>query len=178
MNRRKALASAGGTLLAVVGGTAVADATRADVLADSELTRGKGDVVAIERTVTRDSVAYLESTDDVEEDGHTVPFETWARGECREVGAAEVLAVVERRLGKSVEGVGSGVRYLLFGPVVTVDHTVTRDREGSVESEPNVPLDRLIAVAPRTVTVTVALEGRRYTAGTPVGVGHAEVSMD
>lgn len=178
MDRRTYLVSAGGTVLAVTGGTAVARETRADLLADGELTRGEGDAAATERTVAGDSVEYLEPTNEVEEDGHTAPFERWARQECREVGAREVISVVERRLDGSVEGVGSGVRHLIFGPVITVDHTVTRARDGSVASEPNVPLDRLIAVAPRTMTVRVTLDGREYTTTLPVGVGHAEASAD
>lgn len=178
MNRRKYLVAAGGALVAVTGGTAVANATRADILADSELTRGKGDAETTARTVTRESVEYLESTNEVDERGHTEPFEGWARRECAAIGANEVVPVVEDRLDESVEGVGSGVRHLLFGPVVTLDHTVTRDRDGSIASEPNVQLDRLISVAPRTMTVTVTLDGRGYTTEVPVGVGHAEVSAD
>lgn len=178
MNRRRYLVSAGGAIVAVTGGTAIANETRADVYADSELTRGTGEAVAIERRITRDSVEYLAGTDAVEENGHTAPFDEWARSECVEVGANAVVTVVEDRFDTSVDGVGSGVRYLLFGPVVTADHTVTRDRDGSVVSEPNVSLDQLISVAPRTMTVTVDLESRGYTTDVPVGVGHAEMEVD
>lgn len=178
MNRRTYLVAAGGSLAAVTGGTAVASATRADLLADRELTQGKGGAVTIERTITRNSVEYLESTNEVRENGHTQPFNEWARRESEEIGAHTVVSVVENRLDKSVEGVGSGVRFLLFGPVITLDHTVTRDRDGSVMSEPNVPLDHLVSVAPRTMTVTVTLAGHGFTTEIPVGVGHGEVSMD
>lgn len=178
MDRRKYLISAGGAIDAVTGGTAVANATRADVLADSGLTRGKSDAVAIQRTITRDSLEYLESTDHVRENGHTAPFRKWARRESERIGANAVVSVVEDRFDTSVDGVGSGVRYLLFGPVVTADHTVTRDRDGSVVSEPNVSLDQLISVAPRTMTVTVDIDSRGYTTDVPVGVGHAEMEMD
>lgn len=75
MNRRKYLISGGGALVAVAGGTAVASATRTDLLADNELTRGKGEAVTIEKTITRDSAEYLESTNDVRENGHTEPFQ-------------------------------------------------------------------------------------------------------
>lgn len=178
MNRRRVLVAGGGTAAALAGGTAVASATRADLLASSELTRGKGEPMARERTITREAVAYLESTDAVEENGDTQPFERWARRECVEIGAGAVVSVVDGRLDEPVDGVGSGVRYLLFGPVITVDHTVTRDRDGGVVTEPDVTLDRLIAAAPRTMTVTVVLDGRAFTAETPVGVGHVEVSTD
>lgn len=56
MNRRKFLLTADGAIISVSGGAAVANATRADILATSELTRGKGEAVAIENTITRDSV--------------------------------------------------------------------------------------------------------------------------
>lgn len=177
MNRRKYLILGGGAIVAVAGGTAVASATRTDILADTELTRGEGEAVTIEKTITRDSAEYLESTNDVRENGHTEPFRQWARRECESIGASEVLTVVENRLDKSVEGVGSGVRFLLFGPVISVDRTVTRDRDGSTVSEPNVTLERLVSVAPRSMTITVILDGHGFTKKIPVGVGHGEVSM-
>lgn len=177
MNRRTYLLAAGGTVGAVAGGTAVASVTRADLLADSELTRGEGAAFETERTVTRDSVEYVESSGVVEEDGQTEPFDEWARRECDEVAANTVVGAVEDRIDGPVDGVGSGVRYLLFGPVVTVDHNVLRDRDGAILSEPNVELDRLIDVAPRTLTATVVLDGRRYTRSLPVGVGHSEVQQ-
>lgn len=176
MNRRKFLLVGGGTVVA--GGAAVANATRADVLADTDLTRGKGEAVTIEKTITRDSVEHLESTNAVRENSETQPFDKWARRECAKIGTEEVVPVVDDRLDTSVDGVGSGVRYLIFGPVITVDHTVTRNRDGSIVSEPNVTLDRLITVVPRTMTVTVTLDGQGFTKEFPVGIGHSEVSMD
>lgn len=178
MNRRRYLTAIGGAFVAVTGGAVVASASRADILADRELTRGRGDAVAIERTIARDSVEYLESTGEVEDNGHIRPFNQWAQRECEELGAETVVSVLESRLDLPVEGVGSGVRYLVFGPVVSVDHTITRDRDGSIVSEPNVALEQLISVAPRTMTVTVAIAGNRYSTDVPVGVGHGEVSMD
>lgn len=160
------------------GGTAAANATRADILADSELTRGEGEAATRERTIRGDSVEYVASTNEVRENDRPEPFERWARREGTEIGADTVLSIVENRLEKSVEGVGSGVRYLLFGPVVTVDHTVTRERDGATVSEPNVRLERLVSVAPRTMTVTVSLEEREFTTEIPVGVGHSVVSLD
>lgn len=178
MNRRTVLIAAGGTVAAFAGGTAVANATRADILATSELTRGKGEAVPIANTITRESVTYVESTHQVREHGTTESFNEWARGESAAIAAREIVAVVDNRLDTSVDGVGSGVRYLLFGPVITVDHTVTRDRDGSIVSEPNVTLERLISVAPRSIRVTVTLDGHAHTTAFPVGVGHSEVSMD
>lgn len=178
MNRRKVLVAAGGAIGTVAGGTAVANAARADILADGELTRGGGEPAAREKTIDRDSVEYVDATNVVRENGHARPFDRWARRECEEIGAGTVVSVVEERLDTTVEGVGSGVRFLLFGPVVTVDHTVTRDRDGSIVSEPNVQFERLLSVAPRTLTVTVILEGQRFTKEMPVGVGTGTVYMD
>lgn len=177
MNRRKYLITAGGALTVLTGGTAAAKATRADIFADSELTRGKGEAMATEKTITRNSVEYLESTNKVREKGNTQPFKTWARRECDEIGSGAILTAVQDKFEKSVEGVGSGVRYLVFGPVITVDHTVTRGRDGSITSEPNVTLEQLISRAPETMTITVNLEGQEYTKDFPVGVGHTEMSL-
>jgi len=178
MNRREYLAVAGGSLVAVGGGAGLARATRADIAASGELNRGSGAPVTREQTITRESVEYLPETNEVRERGSTQAFDDWARRECAAIGAREVLAVVQNRFDTAVEGVGSGVRHLLFGPAVTVDHTVTRDRDGEVTSEPNVTLDALTAAAPRTMTITVILDGQRYTRELPVGVGHTEVSAD
>lgn len=175
MNRRRLLIAGGGAIGALVGGTAVASATRADILADDELTRGKGGSVEVENTITRESVEYLESTDEVRENGQTQSFKKWARGESAEIGAAEVLSVVEDRLDKKLEGVGSGVRYLVFGPVIAVHHYVTRNEDGSIISEPNVTLDQLISAVPQTMTVTVVVDGHTFTKEFPVGVGDSDV---
>jgi hypothetical protein len=175
VNRRRYLLAAGGTLATLGGGAAVADATRADLTVDRELSRGQGPPATVERTVGRDGVEYVASSDTVRVDGRSEPFERWARRKCEGIGAHTVVAIVDDRLDANLEGVGSGVRSLLFGPVVTVDHTVTRNRDGEVVSEPNVPVDRVRVVAPRTLSVTVTLEGRRLTRRLPVGVGHGEV---
>lgn len=60
------------------------------------------------------------------------------------------------------------MRGLFFGTVITVDHTVARDRDGSAVSEPNVDFEELVAVTPRTVAATVVLEGRDYAGVVPV----------
>ncbi|SEL41998.1 hypothetical protein [Haloferax larsenii] len=175
MNRRNFLIAGGGTLAALAGGTAVADATRADIPADGKLTRGKGEDETVEKTISRESVEYLKSTNEVREKSYTQPFDTWARRECAEIGADKIVPIVDDRLETAVSGVGSGVRYLIFGPVITADHKVARDRDGSIIGEPNVTLEQLTSVAPRTITVTVSLAGRTFTKGFPVGVGHSEV---
>lgn len=176
MNRRQFLLAGGGVAGALAGGTAVGAATRADIVLTDEVARAEGAPATRRRTVSGDSVEYLEGTDEVRADGTTTPFERWARRECAEVAADSVVGIVQERLDEPVEGVGSGLRALVFGFVVTVDHTVTRNRDGEVVSEPNVALDRLTAVAPRSITVTVVLDGHEFTRRLPVGVGHVEVS--
>jgi hypothetical protein len=175
VNRRTYLAATGGAVATLAGGTAVASATRADILADSEMTRGDGAPVEIAHAPASESAKYRADGDTVAVDGTTVPFERWARREAFEAGADAVVPTIGDRLDRSLEGVGSGVRHLVFGLVVAVDHTVTRNRDGDVTSEPNVSLDRLSSVAPRTMTVTVSLDGRESTTDVPVGVGHVEM---
>lgn len=178
MNRRNVLIAGGGAIIWIGGGTAVADAVRADILADSELTHGKGEPSAIKQTVSTDGVEFLESSQRVRDNGDTQPFHKWARAECLEIGANRIVEIIENRLDKPVEGVGAGVRYLIFGPVITVDHMVTRDRDGEIVSEPNVALEDLISVTPRTLRVTVILDGNKYRRAIPVGGGHSEVWMN
>ncbi|WP_225333381.1 hypothetical protein [Halomicrobium urmianum] len=179
MDRRRFLRWAGGGAVAAPGGTALARETRADVLLDPELNRARGDPETIERTVDHDAVGYRASTGEVVENGRTQSFEDWARLECGDVATDAVVGVVADRIGRDLESVGSGLRSLVFGFVLTVDHNVLRNRDGEVISEPNVPVDRLIEAAPRSLTVTVALDGggedREYTRTFPVGVGHSEV---
>lgn len=174
MDRRQLLAVAGGGIAALAGGTAVADATRADLLVDSELTRAEGDPTTVSRTVTSEAVEFR-GDGTVVENGTTWPRERWERSRCAEAGARAAVETADERIETPVEGVGSGVRSLAFGPVLTVDHTVVRDRDGAVESEPNVSVDRLVAAAPRTVTVSLAVADRTVTRLFPVGVGYGEV---
>lgn|GEM_PF-2527991 len=174
MNRREFLVSTAGVCGVAAGGTLLAETTRADVLASGELTRGNGPPASITETVTGDDVEYLPSTNEVRTGDGTTPFDTWARLECHDAAAGRIVEIVDDRIEKSVEGVGSGIRHLAFGLVVTVDHAVTRDRDGEVLSTPNVALDRLVAVAPPTLTVTVELDGQTDREVLPVGVGHVE----
>ena len=174
MNRRTYLVAGAAGLASLAGCTAVAKTTRADVTVDPSLVRGKGDPVTAEETITRDSVEYLEATNEVRYGDTTEPFHRWARRECASVGSTAVLPAIEDRFEKPIEGLGKGVRSLLFGLIITVDYTVVRDEEGSVTSEPNVEFEELVAVTPRTVTATVVLEGRDYARTVPVIVQESE----
>lgn len=162
----------------LAGGTAAAKATRADVIIEPRMYRGDGDPIAIRETVKRDDVAYLDGTDAVRVGDRTEPFERWARREASRNAAESILPAIEDRFDGPVSGLGRGLAYPLFGAVVTVDHGVTRTRGGDIESEPNVSLDELVSVTPRTVTVTVSLEGRAATRSLPGAVEHGDVQED
>jgi len=165
MRRRKLLAGLGAGVATLGGGVAVADATRADIAFEGALQRPDGQPVSTTKTVGEDAVR---------DGADTEPFDRWARWTAYEHAAETVLSVVDDRLDEPVSGLGRGVRSLLFGPVVTVDHGVTRNRDGEVVSEPNVPLDRVVSVAPRTMTVTVELNGQAATREVPVAVSESE----
>lgn len=173
MNRRQYLAGVGVGFAALVGATAVADATRADIAVDGNLHRPGGPPV--ETTATRDeAVTYLPDRNAVRENGETRPFDEWVRWTAFERAAETVVPVVEDRLDEPDAGLGRGIRSLAFGLVATIDYGVTRNREGEVVSEPSVPLDRVVSVAPRTVTVTVELDGRSAVRTAPVAVEETE----
>ncbi|WP_324758709.1 hypothetical protein [Haloarcula montana] len=174
MERRQYLAALGGSITAVVGGTALASGTRVDIALDGSLHRGGGEPAATTKRVTDSSVEYSPESNRVEDGNGTEPFRTWARRAAIEHAAETVLPIVDGRLDEDISGLGRGIRSLLFGLVVTVDHTVTRNRDGEVVSEPTVPMERVLAVAPRTIRATVELAGESFERSVPVAVGHSE----
>jgi hypothetical protein len=168
--------------------------------ATPEPTTGEGRPVTVERTVTDDGLTYLNETDEVRyvaayrhtnrdevENGseperepvyETVPFERWARTECASVAAAAVGETLEERLGQSLDAVSTGISSGDEGPVVTVAHTVTRDREGDVESRPSVAFDRLVSVTPASADATIVFEGHRHSETIPVRVRHVAIRYE
>ena len=184
MKRRTYLATVGAGIASIAGCTALADATRLDLAADSSRIRGKGDPVTTSRTIDQDGIKYVAETDQVRyvslygTDGptkyRTEPFERWARTRCVSEASTAVLPAIEDRLGKPPEGVGKGVRGLLFGLVIEVDHILTLAEDGSIERKPNVRFDELIAIAPPSVKSTVRLSGREHTRDVPVVLRHVE----
>jgi hypothetical protein len=174
MQRRRYLTALGGSVATLVSGTVLAGETRADITLDGRLHRADGEPAATTRTVTDSAVEYRPESDRVRTDHGTEPFDAWAGRTAIEHAAERVLSVVDRRLDEELSGVGRGIRSLLFGLVVTVDHTVTRNRDGEVVSEPTVPMERLLATAPRTIRATVELDGRSLERAVPVAVGHSQ----
>ncbi|WP_143165378.1 hypothetical protein [Halobaculum gomorrense] len=179
MNRRTFLGAVAGGGALLGGGVAVADATRADIAADPELRRARGAPITTEQAVSRESVEYRPESDTVRYSDTVEPFERWAERACAAVGAKAVLPAIDRRIdgaGDSLDGVGRGVRHLAFGTVITVDHTVVADPDGTARREPTVRFADLVAVAPRSMRSTVSLAGREHTRRVPVAVGRRRIA--
>lgn len=173
VRRRTYLAAAGG-LATLGGGTAAAKATRADVVVESGFHRGAGDSLSIRTTVRRDSVEYFHGTDEVRDGDLREPFERWARREASRVAAERILPAIQERSDVDVSVLGRGVAYLLFGAVVTVQNYPVRSIGDERTSGTVVPLDELVAVTPRRVSVTVTLEGREASRTLPGAVEHGD----
>lgn len=170
MNRRRFLFSASGVLAALAGGVAVGEPTRADIWYEEDLHRGRGAEATIERTITEPSESYIEESHEVTTRGSTLSFDTWGHRKCFTVASRKGPSIVDERLDTDVVGLGSSVRGLLYDFVAVIHHSIHLARDGSVISEPNVGLDEVISVAPRTITVTVSLDGQDYTESVPVAV--------
>lgn len=187
MRRRAYLGAAGLGLGSVAGLTALGSTSSAGI----ELgpgTRGEGDPIETDETVTDDSITSLEGGNRVRyvtaySGGEparyrTEPFEKWARRRCAAVGAELVLPTVRERFGHSVEGVGRGVESRWFGTVISVDHTTELGEDGAPERTPNVTFEELVAVAPRSVRATVVLDGVEFTRDVPVVIQRVEMQGD
>lgn len=141
--------------------------------------RAAGDPTSIEQTITDDAVAYHDSTDTVEWPrgaGTTTsePFEYWAHRKTAVVGSDVVLETIQDRIGTELSGVGKGASGELVGMVISVMIGTHYARDGSVISEPAISKSELIDVAPRTVRVTISLDGREYSRAVPVFVEEAD----
>lgn len=150
------------------------------------LPRGEGAPVTVEQELTDEAVDYRPASDTVRwsrstgEGGPytTEPFGTWASRTAASVGSDAVLPAIRERLDGEATGIGNGVSDELVGMVIAVSIGTTYDREGQVVSEPNVSLEELVDVTPRTVRTTVTLEGREYTRPVAVFVEEGEVHED
>jgi hypothetical protein len=180
MYRRDFLAALTGGSLAAASGFS---AHRPALLEGSR--RGRGDPISVQRSITDESITYDPDRGTVRyptlmgSDGPVAhgsePFELWANRRCASVGSDAVLPAVEDRVDREMTGIGKGVRGTSFGLAITVSATTTLDREGTVVSEPVIPLDRLVAVTPATVYATVRFEGREHTRAVPVFVEESTV---
>ena len=147
-------------------------------------TRGRGEPVSVTRDVSTEDLEYLDGTnkvrypvlmsDDGVEKYDTEPFGKWGKRRCASIGVEVVVPTIEKRFGEPLDGVGRGVESRFPGLVITVDHAVQLDDDGTVESRPNVPLERLIDLAPRDVDATVRLAGNEVSRAVPVVVQQFE----
>lgn len=158
-----------------------------------------GDAITVNATVEREHVEYLESEDAIRYVAawrapdnvtrsdespptrtpvyETVPFAEWAETECAAAAAKRMGGVLESRLNGSVEGVSAGITRVNDTVVVAVTRRTLYDRDGNVISTPTVGFDRLAAVTPRQVTVTLTIENRTTTCTVPVVVQSMEVQQ-
>lgn len=175
MSRRDALGLLGVSGISLAGGIGV---FKPDLLVGHP--QGRGDPIAVGRTVTDDSIEYRPVSDTVRyptlrnQSGpvahETEPFKKWASRKCAVVGSDAVLPAIQNRLDTEIRGVGKATSNEFIGMVITVTIGTVRDRDGDVISEPNVSTESVLDVTPQSVRTTIRLENREYTRSVPVFV--------
>jgi len=179
VNRREALGLLGVGSVAIPGGITT---LKPEAIVGHP--QGRGAPVSTEQTITDEGVEYRPSSDTVRwvkyRSGgdpvayETEPFEKWADRRCATVGSDIVLPTIQTRVDKELQGVGKGASGEIIGLVITVHIGTTYDRDGDVKSEPNVPVETLLDVTPRTVQTTIELEEREHSRSVPVFVEETE----
>jgi hypothetical protein len=98
----------------------------------------------------------------------TWTFEEWGRLEAATVAAERAREVTQRRLG--VSGLSGGITTTpeMDGPVAIVSVEEVRNRQGTVVETPAASLSALVGAAPRSVAVTVSLDGDPFSREVPV----------
>ena len=160
-----------GARVAVVDGTMVVNRTGAD-----------GNVTYLpERDAVRYVEAWRHSDHDAVENGtgsgrepvyEYMPFEEWGAIECSWAAVESVLTVVEHRTDRPLDGVTAGTG---GDGHITVSRQTTVGRDGTVETEPAISLDRLEAITPDEAAVTVSLADRSYACQPSIRVRNATV---
>ncbi len=159
--------------------------------------RPDGEPVSVDRTITddpgyeQDNVEHFPQNKTVRYVSHmsggepaaydTWSFEEWGRIESAEVGATRARTVTARRLG--VEEVGSGMssppdEAETEGLVITVQISKTLSRDGEVVSWPVATFPDLKGAAPRSVDVTLSIEGDTFSRPVPVYVSYSVMHYD
>lgn len=182
MNRRTYLATLGMGTVSLAGYTVTTDSRNLPMFGKGR--GGKGDPVSVEKTISDDSISYLEQADEVryvtryaggEPQEYTKePYDKWAKRKCASVGSTAVLPAIRDRSPTTVNGIGKGVESRLFGTVISVDYLISRNREGDRKRTPDVSFSELVEVTPRSVQATIVLDGREYTRSVPVVVQRGE----
>ena len=108
----------------------------------------------------------------------TWSFGTWGNIETATVGASRAGNVTAQRLG--VDSVGAGVSNLpddaeTDGVVISVTISKGLDRDGEVTGWPVATFPDLKEVAPRSVDVTLSIEGDTFSRAVPVYVRYSIV---
>ena len=147
--------------------------------------QGRGAPVSTEQTITDEGIEYRPSSDTVKwvklrsEEGpvayETEPFEKWADRRCAAVGSDIVLPTIQTRVDKELQGVGKGASGEIIGLVITVHIGSAYDRDGNVLSEPNISVETLLDVTPRTVQTTIKLKEREHFRSVPVFVEESDI---
>lgn len=158
-------------------------------------TRPNGDSVSAARTIT-DEPGYTQDELEYFPDNQTVryvstysggspsgydtwTFNEWGRIESAEIGAGRASEVTASRLG--VNGVGGGISSPpddSEGLVVTVRIEKMLDRDGDIVSWPVATFPDILEAAPRSVDVTLTIEGDTYTRTVPVYASYSVLQYD
>ncbi|WP_435358422.1 hypothetical protein [Haloarchaeobius sp. DFWS5] len=179
MNRRTALSLLTSSLTLLAGCTAVdrsddpANTDEADANPGKPVA-GAAEPISTTATVDRDSLDYLDDTDEIryvarrrggEPVYESLPFDQWGDIETAHVGAS----AVSERLSAETPGLSTGVS------------TVERRKRLVVgyHGDDRAAFDRVVAQTPRAVTTTVSFAGREYSGTHPVVVARTrEVAAD
>lgn len=147
----------------------------------------QGDRLQVNVTYDESDVEYIEANDTVRygagqrrtgtpttAEAGVVEFERWAYREAASVGADRVRDRLEQRLSTgSGPGVSVGWEQVDGSPEnyeIVVFLTTTEARIGAVVSTPTIGRDRVAAVTPRRIDVTLTLESRSFRAEYPVRI--------
>ena len=108
----------------------------------------------------------------------TWSFEEWDKIECAEIGIERVRGVTADRLGTDEFGssIGQPPGFSSADASVIWVEMTTQTEDGETVSTSTVPLARLADVAPRSVDVTVSLEGDTFSRIVPVFAEHVAIS--
>ncbi|WP_459191855.1 hypothetical protein [Halosimplex sp. J119] len=153
--------------------------------------------LVVNRTLSDEHAEYLQSSDSVRyvkawrhsnheevENGSSperepvygiMSFETWGRIQCSSTAADGVWTVLKERTTDSLDGVHTGSDTSDDQIQITVMRTTTIGRDGTVEAEPSIPLERLDAIAPEGASVEITFANRSYSCEPAVDVTNSTV---
>jgi len=142
----------------------------------SRRARGRAEEITVSKAFDGE-YTYLASENAVrnEESNDVEPFDRWVWAQLRSISADSVESALSSR------GVGDPAVGYPLGPetlAITVSLTTTLDRDGNVEFTPQTSFEDVAAVTPRSVTVTVSLDGKTRTETVPVWVGRAVEQLE